>query len=269
MMGKSGVNDSISQSLAIADSAYSNGNPEKAVEIYSSIIKTEGRSAPLLFNLANAYYKSGHTAEAVVWLLRAHRLDPSNKEIKSNLNYLRSFVVDQNAAELKGKKGKVAADEPTFFGNLYSHIAEDHLSDTWFIWSVVCFLLFIICVSLYFFVKIVILRKCGFFGGFIFLSLSIIFVIFALMAASEVSREDKGVVNVTKVRLLTEAPKSNQDVSDDTPINSANASYTIHGGTEVTLLKETPVTIDNQKWIKVRLNSEIEGWLPTEDLEII
>ena len=69
--------------IAEADSAYNAKNYDKAIEIYKSVAENEGTSAPLLFNLGNAYYQNGEYGHAMLHWLRARRLSPRNEDRKS------------------------------------------------------------------------------------------------------------------------------------------------------------------------------------------
>lgn len=72
-----------------ANNAYSAGDFEKAVAGYSAIIKHQGYSSSVLYNLANAYFEQGEVGEAVLHYERALRLDPANPDILTNLKHVR------------------------------------------------------------------------------------------------------------------------------------------------------------------------------------
>ncbi|MDE6511787.1 MAG: tetratricopeptide repeat protein, partial [Muribaculaceae bacterium] len=101
--------------VAMADTLYSKGEYSHAPEAYLAIAQLDGDSPELLFNIANSYAQAGSTGNAILYYSRANRLDPTNKEIKNNLDYFSSKVEDSNRAELRGKKTSVAPDHDTFF----------------------------------------------------------------------------------------------------------------------------------------------------------
>lgn len=90
------------------EDAYNKGEYEEAVNHFKRAIEVNGPTATLLYDLGNAYYKSGNEGEARLCLERAKRLDPSNDKINGNIEYLASRIQDANKAEMKGKKGSVA-----------------------------------------------------------------------------------------------------------------------------------------------------------------
>ena len=125
-----------------ADSAYNAGNYTEAIELFSDVISNQGISAALLFNLGNAYYQAGDLGQAMLCYQRAKKLDPSNKQIKANLNFLTEKINDANKAEQRGKRRKVTEDEPNFFQSVHKNITEESSSNTWAGWAAAFFLIF-------------------------------------------------------------------------------------------------------------------------------
>lgn len=242
-----------------ADSAYNDKDYSRAISLYEEVASEKGVSVGLLYNLGNAYFREGDYGHAMLSYLRAHRLDPSQKEVNANLRYLRSRVEDSNKAELKGKRMRVTPDEPSFFGNLHSSIAADTSSNVWAVWGAISFILFIGGAALYIFTRSVTARKIGFFGGMLCLFASVLFVIFAAMGARALSSRDAGVIIGFKVTLLTEPGKD----------ADANKGGVLTRGTEVDVLSEEVDAEGNVTWYKVRLNSDYIGWVPAGELELV
>lgn len=243
-----------------ADSAYLAGNFSEAIGIYQEIAEHEGTSAPLLYNLGNAYLQDGDYGYAMLCYQRAKKLDPSNKQIAANLNYLSEKVEDANKAEQRGKRRKVSIDTPNFFQTVHASIAEEHSSNMWAGWAAAFFLIFSGCVALYLFTSNVLLRKSGFFGGFIFLGLSMIFIVCAYSAANASEKNDFGIIVAYKTQLETE-PNSRND--------EKNSEGVLTRGTKVRIVSEESDAEGNVSWYKVRLNSDYIGWIPSEDMEVI
>lgn len=242
-----------------ADSAYNKGDYSVAISIYNTIVEEEGVSASLLFNLGNAYLKDGDYGHAMLCYQRAKRLDPSNKRIATNLSYLKEKVEDANKAEQKGKRKKVSEDTPNFFQTVHSAIAEETSSNVWAGWAAAFFLIFSGCGALYLFTSNVLLRKIGFFGGFIFLGLSIIFLVCSYTAAATSQEHDYGIIISYKASLQTEPNKTDDESSEGI----------LTRGTKVRVVSEETDAEGVVTWYKVRLNSEYIGWLPSNELEII
>lgn len=244
--------------LADADSAYSRGDYQAAVDAYVDVMESQGYSAPLLFNLGNAAFKAGDWGLARLSYERARRLDPSSEAINNNLDYLASKIEDANKAELKGRKYKVTPDEMSFFQSLHKTVAQDRTSDYWAVFSAMAFVLFICFAALYIFSRNVLARKVGFFAGMIFAGFSVVFIIFAFSAARAAASSDRGVVMAFKVDLLTEPSEGSGPVA--TPLTR---------GTRMDVVSEEVDAEDSVSWYKVRLNSDFVGWIPASDFRVI
>lgn len=249
---------SIETMIADADSAYKAGDYEKCQKLYEAVIERNGATASLLYNLANAFYKGGNEGYARLYLERAKRLDPSNKRINSNLEYLATRINDSNKAELKGKKGDVVPDEPGFFGNVRRHIAVDTSSNAWAEMAAMAFILLILSLTLYFFSTSVKFKKIGFFSAIIFVIFSVIFVIFSEMAATEFQSKDEVILTSFKATLKATPSESAKDVG-----------VSLHRGTKLTII-DTEMDINGEiGWYRLKLNNSNIGWLPVEDVTAI
>lgn len=245
-------------SVMEADSAYSAGRYGEAVEIYKSIIEKQGYSAEILFDLGNAAYKNGDNGLAMLSYERAHRLDPRNKEIKNNLQYLENRVSDGNRAELKGKRANVAPDDLSFFSSVHNAVAREMPSDLWAVYAAMAFILLVASLGIYFFTSNVVARKVGFFGSLIFLVFTVAFLCFSFMAAWQFDKRDEGVVKGFKVELLTE-PSEQAKVSAPPLVR----------GTKLQVLDTEECAGGETEWYKVRLNSDYVGWVRSTDFELI
>ncbi|MBO4965203.1 MAG: tetratricopeptide repeat protein [Muribaculaceae bacterium] len=250
--------DPESSGIEKAAQLYSQQKFEEAVSVYESVMSADGTTPELLYNLGNACYKAEKPAQAVLAYERALKLDPGNKQIINNLTYVRNRIDDRNKAELRGKNINVTLDDETFFGSMYALIAKETSSNYWATFAALSFVLTVIFVALYIFVRNVNARKVGFFGSLFFVSFAVIFLIFSFMAAKEFDSREEAVVTAYKIELLTE-PKDGAKVST-TPLNA---------GTKLTVLETETNAKGIPTWYKVRLNSEFSGWIKCNDIELI
>lgn len=241
-----------------AAEAYEKGEYSKAIEIYEQLSKEKGSSASLLANLGNAYVKAGDYGRAMLCYQRAIRINPSDKEVKGNIIYLTSKVEDNNKAEAKGKKVSVTPEDKPFFTDLRHYIAFTHLSDTWALWAGIMFVLTCTCAALYIFTSNVVVRKIGFFGGFIALGISVVALVFALISASDRNKDLEGVITSYKVNLYSQPSLTSKP--------GANA---LTRGTVLDILDKESEEGSSKKWYKVRLNSDYSGWINSSDFEVI
>lgn len=236
------------------DSAYAAGRYAEAIEAYREVAQKQGTSAALLYNLGNAYYKNGEVGRAVGALYSAYRLDPQNREIRNNLDFIEGRVAESNLAELRGKKGNVSPDEFTFFQSLWNVITVENSSNFWAIYAVMAFILFIIALAMYIFAWNVNARKVGFFGAVVLFIFSAVFVVFALVSAGDYMSENQGVVIARKIQLL-EAPKADAHA----------LSATLHEGTRMEILERETSADGGVEWYKVKLNSDLSGWVSAKE----
>lgn len=242
-----------------ADSAYNKGLYLDAAAMYREVAEEYGVSASLLFNMGNAYLQEGDYGNAMLCYQQAKKLDPSNKSINTNLNYLAGKVEDANKAEQKGKRKKVTEDNLNFFQSIHKSVAQETNSNTWAGWAAAMFLLFSGCVCLYLFNSNVLMRKTGFFGGFILLGISMICLVCAYMGAAEAQNHEYGIVMTFKAQLQTEPNTKGK----------GNNEGVLTRGTKIRIISEETDAEGTVTWYKVRLNSDYVGWLPANEVEII
>lgn len=247
-------------SVGAADSAYNQGRYLEAAQIYQEVAESHGVSAALLYNMGNAFLQDGDFGNAMLCYQKAKKLDPGNKKINTNLNYLAGKIEDANKAEQKGKRKKVTEDTPNFFQSVHTAVAQDTSSNTWAIWAAGSFLLFSGCVCLYLFNTNVLMRKTGFFGGIILLGISMVCLVCGYMGAAETRNHDYGIIMAFKSELYTEPGQSP---------SSNNIEGVLTRGTKVRIISEETDAEGTVTWVKVRLNSDYIGWVPSKDVEII
>lgn len=78
-----------------AETAYTKEDYGKAIELYEGLLKSNGDSPEIYYNLGNAYYKAGKTASAILNYERALVLDPGDSDVRFNLQMARQKTVDK------------------------------------------------------------------------------------------------------------------------------------------------------------------------------
>lgn len=84
--------ESIDSVWTSAGSHYENNDYEEALNQYIRLYKNGYISAELLFNIGNCYFKQGEIGYAILYYLRAQRLDPNDDDISANLSFARQFL---------------------------------------------------------------------------------------------------------------------------------------------------------------------------------
>ena len=78
-----------------ANAAYNSGNYNDAVELYQKILDSDMESVPVYYNMGNAYYKMHDYPMAIYNYEKALKLDPSNEEVRTNLEIANLAIVDK------------------------------------------------------------------------------------------------------------------------------------------------------------------------------
>ena len=79
------VSQSPEELFRYANKAYNDGQYERAIKYYDSIISIGQHSPELYFNLANSHYKLNSIALSILNYEKALLLNPKNKSILNNL----------------------------------------------------------------------------------------------------------------------------------------------------------------------------------------
>src|SRR2546425_764097 len=75
--------------------AYEQGKFDQAVDAYQKILAYGVVDPRVLYNLANAYFKLGKLGAAILHYERALRLDPSDQDVRDNLEFARGLIRDR------------------------------------------------------------------------------------------------------------------------------------------------------------------------------
>lgn len=82
----------VNASFSMANKLYAEGKFSEAANLYEKILQTDGQSPALLFNYANAEYKSGHVGKSIAAYQQALQFAPRNDDIRANLQFVRNQV---------------------------------------------------------------------------------------------------------------------------------------------------------------------------------
>ena len=218
--------------------AYSEGRWSEAAAAWQAIADSGQESAALCYNLGNAAFKLDDIAHAIIWYERALKLDPSNKDVRFNLEFARSRVQDR------------IEEVPEFFLETWGRKACWALPGT--AWAVL-FLVFLagaLAMLLLFLLGDRGRRKLGFFGGIVLIICALLCLDFAFWQRTDALRHDDAVV----VSAVTEVKSSP---------GSGVSLFVLHEGTKVKVLEEI------SGWNNIELSDGRQGWLQNESLERI
>ena len=224
-------------SLKEAEIAYTKEDYKTAIELYEGILKNNGESEAVYYNLGNAYYKDGQIAPAILNYERALLLQPGDKDVRFNLQIAKQRAVD-----------KIEPLGHFFLSDLFSSIRDIASADTWGGIGIACFLLLIFCLVVFFFSKIVRFKKIAFYAG--------LFLVIIVIASN--------ILGYSQVKALKEHSEAIVFAPSVTMKSSPDAS-----GTDLVVLHEgTKVAVRSTlgDWSEIELEDGNVGWMPTKDI---
>ena len=221
--------------------AYTAGDWAKAAENWSDVAATGLRSKELYYNLGNACFKTGETARAILYYERALRMDPSDKDVRYNLEFARNLTQDR-------------IDEvPEFILKTWIRKISYGLSSN--AWAVLSLLLLAAALGLLLLFLLGAsagIRRTGFFTGLSALLLALLCWGFARGQKADAERHDTAIV-MRPVTSVTSSPSA----------DAAKSLFILHEGTKVKVLDEVSGFSD------IELADGRRGWIATGDIEII
>lgn len=235
-----GLSASTKDSLQAAESAYASENYAEAIETYEALLSENNESAEIYYNLGNAYYKMGKIAPAILNYERALLLDPGDRDIRFNLN-----LSKQNTAD------KIETVSDFFLVKWINGIQSLFSVDTWSTIGIVCFCLFIACLILFFFSKLMLMKKIGFYLGAFLLFLIIMSNIFASRQKYDLLNRSGAIVFAPTVTVKSSPDASGTDL------------FILHEGTKVNIKSQLG------DWNEVELEDGNIGWIQKKDIEVI
>ena len=236
------------QSLSYPDSlwnagveAYGAGDYRGALKDWQDVQATGLMSKELYYNLGNAYFKDGQLAPSILWYERALRLDPSDDDVRYNLEYARSLAQDR------------IEEVPEIFFEQWGHAICYLLpSNVWAVIGLLGFALLVVCVLLYLLGSTPGRRKLGFFAGIAALLIAFLGWDFAQWQRQEAKRQDLAIV-MRPVSSVKSSPSE----------TGAKDLFILHEGTRVKIL-------DNVSgFTNIELADGRQGWIPARDIEVI
>ena len=223
-----------------AESAYAAEQYDIAIETYESLLKNYGASCEVYYNLGNAYYKTGKTAQAILNYERALLIKPGDSDIRFNLEMARQQNFD-----------KIVPLEEFFMKKWVRSVQNLLGVDAWATIGIVGFVLFILCLTLFFFSKWMYLKKTGFYLGILLFVTVITANIFAYHQKKELENRNAAIVFTPTV------------TAKSSPDNSGTDLFVLHEGTKVIIRNSVG------DWKEIALEDGNIGWINKKDIVII
>lgn len=223
-----------------ADSAYASQNYETALTQYLGISDTVS-DANLCYNIGCCYYRLDSISRAVLWFERALLLNPSDDDIRFNLNMARSKTID-----------RITPKHEMFFVTVFRGITNMCTLQEWAILCIALFAMMLISFSLFLFSTKFVVRKFSFYLSILLAAMVIFGNICAYQQKTISQAHVSGIIMTSAVSVKS------------TPSESGNDLFVLHEGTRV------EVTDDTMKdWCEICIADGKVGWMQRKDMERI
>ncbi len=221
--------------------AYSEGDWAGAAKAWGDL-RALGLESPQLYcNLGDALFKQDDLAHAILNYERALKLDPSYADARYNLAFAQTLLQDKIEAV------------PEFFLEVWGRKLCYLLpSDTWSVLFLILLAVALGCVLLFLLGRSVAARRGGFIAGIVALVLCVLCLSFACWQRADYRKADSAIVT-RPVTTVQSAPGR----------DSAKDLFVLHEGTKVKLLDSVG------SWRNIELADGRQGWLESDDLEVI
>ena len=218
-----------------AEKAYEVKNYKEAILAYETILKEGLTSYKLYYNLGNAYFKNNELGKAIYNYELANKLQPNNKDVKTNLKIANEKTVD-----------KIESKENFFIVAIKSGLVNALSTNDWAWFSIFSLIGALAFAFLFFTASQIALKRIGFFLS------GISFVVFILsMVMGYAAIEDKQVTNFAII--LNRESKIHEEPT-------TSSKFKLHEGTKVSVLESNP------DWTNIKLENGNEGWVKTTDV---
>jgi tetratricopeptide (TPR) repeat protein len=223
-----------------ADVAYTAGEFNNALEIYNSALEKGYESADLYYNVANCYFRKGELAASILNYERALKLDPSHDDAKHNLEFAQTRTVD-----------KIDSLGTVFLVDWWNAIANITSADAWAWIAISLFVVMLVALSLYIFVRKMWVRKVGFSVAIVALFFTIISILCAYTRYEVETSKSEAIVFSQTVTIKS------------SPDSSGNDLFILHEGTKVKIKSTLG------EWVEISTLDGNSGWMPASAIEVI
>lgn len=227
-----------------ASEAYREQDYEKSTALYEELvakgIERDRISAEIYYNLGNAYFRDNQLGKAILNYERALLLDPGDGDIRHNLRFARNRTED-----------RIDTAGNLIFAKWFNAVRNMYSSNAWAAIGIVLFILFLVCLAVFLFVRFLWARKTAFYSGIVLFLLVIVTNIFAFSQKKERIERESAIVMVGAA-IVNASPDLN-----------SNELFQLHEGTKVKIRNS------DRNWYEIEIANGSVGWISIENVGII
>jgi tetratricopeptide (TPR) repeat protein len=218
-----------------AAQAYKNQQFDKASKFYAQVISHGMASSDLYYNLANAWYKQGMIARAILYYEKALKYNPAHEDARFNLLMANSLITD-----------RIEPAHVPFYKRWFKSMWQSMSLNSWAATSIILFILLLASVLIFVFSRSIFIKKLIVPLGFLALVLMILSLTLGGEARSYMEDTHKAIIFEPTLNVKS------------TPDNSGTNLFTIHEGLKVEIRQHIG------EWSEIEIADGRVGWVPSE-----
>ncbi|HUX62112.1 MAG TPA: tetratricopeptide repeat protein [Ignavibacteriaceae bacterium] len=219
---------------------YQKKEYDKAISTYQTILNQGYEGVSVYYNLGNSFYRENKLGYAIFYYEKALRLSPGDEDVIHNLLIANSKTVD-----------KIDSIPQFFLVQWWNGLLALFTLSGWKNLAYLFYWIFLVSVSVYFFVRRTKYQKYTFYSAGLSLMLLIFTITLLLIKFDQEYSTKKGII----VEPIVDVKLS--------PDPNANDAFIIHEGLKVKVEDK----VDN--WYKIQLNDGKVGWLQQKEVGVI
>ena len=219
---------------------YEEKKYKEAIETYLQAVNQGYESVEINYNLGNSYFKTNQIAQSILFYERAKKLQPNDENIIHNLGIANTRIVD-----------KIEAIPELAIMQFWKNIVHLFSIDGWAIMGICTLIFGLVFFLLYFFSKLILLKKTSFYIGILVILISFISLFFAQKQYAEYTDQQFGIVFAETITVKS------------SPDDAGNDLFVIHEGIKVRIKDKIG------DWYNIALPNGNEGWMKKNTVEII
>lgn len=223
-----------------ADSAYARADYETAVKLYGKLAK-QNATSDVCYNLGCAYYRLDDMAHSVLWFERALKLEPSDKDILTNLEMARTKTID-----------KIIPQHEFILFTYFRAMTNWFSLRTWTIIALLSFVFVLVLLLLFWASDSIFARKCAFSSAVLLLLVCILSNVCAVQQRNFKQTHTSGIIISPAVTVKS------------TPADNGNDLFVLHEGSKVEILDSSL-----KEWCEVSIADGKVGWIPKKSFDLI
>ena len=223
-----------------ANELYNEAKYYESIKLYDSLISSEIESAPIYYNLGNAYFKINEIPSAILYYEKAKKIEPNNKDIIYNLELANTKIADR--IEIV----------PEFFIRKWHNSLINSLNEKeWMLINILIFTLLLFTLITFFISNTNKIKRYCFYVSILLIALFIF-----SWANGNLSKNNKISNNFAIIFTPTLNIKS-------APDDNSNTLFILHKGSKIEIIESS------KQWRKIKISNGSEGWLKKDDFKKI